>query len=156
MADTPERETSQPRQHFVLRYTEAFKRIIAAVLLVLMAVLVVIATTELVLGMASWLLPGSFFAQANAVLTQAELLGAFGVFLTVLIALELVETVEVYFREHAVHIEIVLLVAMIALSRKFVLLDPHDYEPQVLFALAAILLSLGVTYYLVRRSGPAE
>jgi len=152
MTEKPE----QPEMHFVLRYTERFKRVIAAVLLVLMGLLVLVATAELVLAMVSWVLPGTFFSAANVVLTEKELLGAFGVFLTVLIALELVETVEVYFREHSVHIEIVLLVAMIALARKFILLDPHGYEPMTLIALAVILLALGVTYYLVRKAGPAE
>lgn len=152
MTEKPE----QPETHFVLRYTEGFKRVIAAVLLVLMGLLVIVATAELVLGMASWVLPGTFFSAGNVVLTEEQLLQAFGVFLTVLIALELVETVEVYFREHAVHIEIVLLVAMIALARKFILLDPHEYEPMLLVALAVILLALGVTYYLVRKAGPAE
>jgi uncharacterized membrane protein (DUF373 family) len=146
----------EQRMHPMLKYTEQFKRIIAGVLLVLMGVLILIATAELVLGMVSAVVPSHFFSAANAILTEDQLLRAFGIFLTVLIALELLETVEVYFREHAVHIEIVLLVAMIALARKFILLDPNEYNGVTLIALASIVLALGVAYYLVRRAGPAE
>jgi uncharacterized membrane protein (DUF373 family) len=139
----------------VLRWAEIFKRVIAGVLLAMMALLVVVATGEIVFALVTKLLGGPI-ALENPFITQDQLLEVFGVFLTVLIALELLETVEVYFREHAVHIEIVLLVAMIALSRKFILLDPHAYSALTLLALAAILLALGATYWLVRRAGPAE
>ncbi len=139
----------------VLRWAEIFKRVIAGVLLAMMALLVVVATGEIVFALVTKLLGRSIVLE-NLFITQDQLLEVFGVFLTVLIALELLETVEVYFREHAVHIEIVLLVAMIALARKFILLDPHAYSALTLLALAAILLALGATYWLVRRAGPAE
>jgi uncharacterized membrane protein (DUF373 family) len=152
-ADTGKEHVST---HTVLRLTERFKRIIAGVLLVLMCLLVTIATVELAVGMLAWILPGASVEAVKVVLSEADLLAAFGVFLTVLIALELVETVEVYFRDHAVHVEIVLVVALIALSRKIILLDLHDYEPLTLISIGVIILSLGLSYYLVRRAGPAE
>jgi uncharacterized membrane protein (DUF373 family) len=151
MADTSDRGES----HWILRWTERFKRTIAGVLLAMMAIVVVIATAEIIFIMISKLFGGAL-GRAEVLLTQDQLLEVFGVFLTVLIALELVETVEVYFREHAVHIEIVLVVAMIALSRKFILLDPHAYTSLTLLAMAAILLALGLTYWLVRKAGRVE
>jgi uncharacterized membrane protein (DUF373 family) len=139
--------------HLLLRLTGRFKRFVAGVLLVLMAVVVSIAVVELVLVM----LPGRFAVEASAAwMTEAQLLDIFGVFLTVLIALELVETVEIYFRKHVIHAEVVLLVAVIALGRKFILLDPKAYKPLTLLALAAITLALGVSYFLLRRAGASE
>jgi uncharacterized membrane protein (DUF373 family) len=121
-----------------------------------MCILVTVATLELAAGMLAWALPGVSLEAFKVVLSEADLLSAFGVFLTVLIALELVETVEVYFRQHAVHVEIVLVVALIALARKIILLDLHDYEPLTLISIGVILLALGASYYLVRKAGPAE
>lgn len=138
------------RTHRLLRYTERFKRLIAGTLLVLTAVVVLAATVELVVA----LLPGGRpTASTHLWLTETEVLEIFGVFLTVLIALELVETVEVYFREHVVHAEVVLLVALIALGRKFVVMDAKAYQPMTLMALGAITLALGLSYFLIRRAG---
>jgi len=78
-----------------------------------------------------------------------------GLFLSVLIALELIETVEVYFRSHSIHVEIVVLVAIIALARKVIILDLTKYTPLTLFALGFLLFVLGVTYYLVKRASNA-
>lgn len=142
--------------HWVLRFAERFKRAIAAVLLILMALLVVIITFELVIGIVSFVLPADAVKTAQALLSEDAFLEALGVFLTVLIALELIETVEVYFREHAVHVEIILLVGIIALARKFVILQPKEYSALTLAAMGFIVLSLGVTYFLVRRAGPPE
>ena len=72
------------------------------------------------------LFPGLPGGTDSLLMSEAELLNTFGIFLSVLIALELVETVEVYFKDHEIHAEIVLLVALIALARKVVLLDIHS------------------------------
>ena len=39
---------------------------------------------------------------------------------------------------------------MLALARKFVILDTQDFSPGQLLGLAAITLVLGVTYWLLR------
>jgi uncharacterized membrane protein (DUF373 family) len=79
-----------------------------------------------------------------------------GLFLSVLIALELIETVEVYFRQNSIHVEIVVLVAIIALARKVILLDLNQYGPMILLALGFLIIALGATYFLVRRAAPAD
>ena len=48
-------------------------------------------------------------------------------------------------------VEYALLIALIALSRKFVILD-LDAEPSKVAALAGAALALGITYWLVVRS----
>jgi uncharacterized membrane protein (DUF373 family) len=44
---------------------------------------------------------------------------------------------------------IVLLIALLALARKFIILDIHETSPGHLLGLAAITLVLGVTYWLI-------
>jgi len=46
--------------------------------------------------------------------------------------------------------KIVLLIALLALARKFIVLDLSSTGPTELFGLAAVTLALGVTYWLMR------
>ena len=48
-----------------------------------------------------------------------------GGFLLVLIGIELLDTIKAYFRENTIHVEIVILLAIIAIARKVILLDPR-------------------------------
>lgn len=139
----------------ILRWSRVGKRAIAGVLMLLMFLLVASVTVQIVVTFFGVLLPGEP-AVAKLVLSEAQMMQAFGLLLTVLIGLELIETVEVYFRLHAIHVEIVVLVAIIALARKVILLDLNKYQPVTLFALGFMVIALGGTYFLVRRAAPAD
>ena len=43
-----------------------------------------------------------------------------------------------------------LLIALLAIARKFVILDLHEVGPAEMLGLAAVALALGITYWLVR------
>jgi len=81
-----------------------------------------------------------------------ELLTYFGLFFMILIGLELLETIKMYLAEDKIHVEVVLLVAMIAVCRKVILLDLNYIEPMAVIGLALIIVSLGASYFLVRRA----
>ena len=76
----------------------------------------------------------------------------FGEILTLLIALEFNHTLQyVVKREQSViQTKIVLLIALLAISRKFIILDLRSVDAAQLFGLAAITLALGIAYWLVR------
>ena len=46
--------------------------------------------------------------------------------------------------------KIVLLIALLALARKFVIFDLKETSPNELLGLAAVTLALGITYWLLR------
>lgn len=140
----------------ILKWSAMGKRVVAGVLMLMMFVLVAVVTVEIILAFASFLMPGDTVPYTEIVISEKELLGVLGLFLSVLIALELIETVEVYFKQHSLHVEIVVLVAIIALARKVILLDLDKYEPLTLFALGFMVLVLGATYFLVRKGAPSE
>ena len=140
----------------ILKWSQTGKRIVAGILMALMFLLVAIVTIEILYAFVLSVLPGQTPAAREIVMSEAEMLATLGLFLTVLIALELIETVEVYFRKHSIHVEIVVLVAIIALARKVIILDLSKYSPLVLFALGLLILSLGATYFLVRRAAPND
>lgn len=140
----------------ILRWSQVGKRIIAGILMVLMFLVVGVVTIEILYAFVVSILPGGATATSEIVMSEKEMLATLGLFLTVLIALELIETVEVYFRKHSIHVEIVVLVAIIALARKVIILDLTKYSPMVLFALGFLVVGLGATYFLVRRAAPVD
>ena len=72
--------------------------------------------------------------------------------LWVLIAIELMDSIRIYIEKHVLHLESVLSLAMIAVARKIITLNIGAYESLTVWAVGFILVSIGVTYYLVRRS----
>lgn len=54
-----------------------------------------------------------------------ELLELFGLFLLVLIGIELLHSIEVYIVRRELHVETVLTVAMIAVARKTIVFEPN-------------------------------
>ncbi|MGN6493801.1 MAG: phosphate-starvation-inducible PsiE family protein [Agriterribacter sp.] len=81
---------------------------------------------------------------------QGRVLGA--VFFNVLLTMEIVETVRVFKKSHKSKIQIILLIGLIAVTRKILLLDAMHAEPVAELALSAMLVALGTGYYLVSRS----
>ena len=75
-----------------------------------------------------------------------------GFILTIFIAIELAESVEVYLTENDFHGEIVVLVALIAMSRKVILLEYDKYDPLVYLGIAGIIAALAGAYYMLKRA----
>ena len=140
----------------ILKWSSVGKRIIAGVLILMMFLLVGFVTLEIIYAFAHIVFPGLGEASLEFVVAEAEMMQVLGLFLSVLIALELIETVEVYFRSHSIHVEIVVLVAIIALARKVIILDLSKYTAITLFALGFLILVLGVTFFLVKRASSAH
>ncbi|ELR96244.1 phosphate-starvation-inducible PsiE family protein [Gloeocapsa sp. PCC 73106] len=78
------------------------------------------------------------------------LLEIFGLFLNILIALELLENITAYLRKHIVQLELVLTTALIALARKIIIFDPKLYDKTDLISLGFTTLAISASYGLVR------
>lgn len=85
-------------------------------------------------------------------LSVNELLEVFGLFLLVLIGLELLETIKTYLVEHLIRVEVVFMVALIAMARKVIILDISEHPSLTLFGIGLIIIALAVGYFLIRRS----
>jgi len=83
---------------------------------------------------------------------QQAALRAFSGILLVLLGLELLDTVKVYFREHCVRVEVILLVALIAMGRHVLEIDLHHIDPLILFGFSCLVLALSTSYFLVKRA----
>jgi uncharacterized membrane protein (DUF373 family) len=87
------------------------------------------------------------------------LLEIFGYFLLVLIGVELLETLKAYLRKDAIHIRVVLEVALIAMARKVIIEEPNNVPSLTLFGIAALILALSIAFYferIAKREQPAH
>jgi uncharacterized membrane protein (DUF373 family) len=73
----------------------------------------------------------------------------FAAFLVVLIGIEIYQNIVLYLRTDVIPIKLVVATALMAIARKVIIIDYATITPMYIFATAAVVLSLGVTYYLV-------
>ncbi len=126
---------------------DKFEALITRLLLAMMAGVVLLATLEL-----GWILAKDVLTPPLFLLEIEELMELFGQFLLVLIGIELLHSMKVYVARREVHLEAVLAVAVIAVARKIVVVDPKGLPEGAVLGIAAVMLAVAVSYYLVRRS----
>lgn len=131
----------------MLQYLEKFEGIITRTLLVLMAGVVLLATVEL-----AWILVQDAFTPPVFLLEIQELLELFGLFLLVLVGIELMHSVKTYIVRREFHLETVVAVAIVAVARKIIVLEPKELPEETLLGIAALVLALALAHYVIRRS----
>lgn len=124
----------------------AFERAVLLTLIAMMMIVVALSVVEL-----AWILVRDVTSPPVLILEVDELLELFGLFLLVLIGIEILETMKAYLRDNVVHMDIVLEVALIALARKVIVLDFSKYPGVTVLGLAALIAALAATYFLQRR-----
>ncbi len=129
---------------------QGIERYIVKTLIALMSILLILATVELGYTVFKAIETSN---SENFLIDLDNLMNVFGVFLLVVIGIELLDTIKVYFREHVIHVEVVLLVAIIAIARKIIVLDFDQYSGLAIMGIAAILLALATGYYLIKKTG---
>jgi uncharacterized membrane protein (DUF373 family) len=136
--------------------TSALLRVFEASVVVLVGLLLAVAVAIAVAVLYAALF-AAFRAGLAATLESAgglqdALQDVFGGVLLVLLGLELIDTLKVYFAEHHIRTEVILIVAMIAVGRHIIQIDYEHTSGLELFGMAAIIISLAVSYFLVRKS----
>jgi len=128
-------------------YYQRFESVVALALTLIVAVIIVVALVRLVVTVTTGLVYGVLDPLDHAVFQAI-----FGEVLTLLIALEFNHTLQyVVTREQSIiQTKVVLLIALLALARKFIVVDLSMVSAAQLMGLAAITLALGVTYWLMR------
>jgi uncharacterized membrane protein (DUF373 family) len=131
-----------------------FERMVVYVLTALIAVVVATATWRLVLSVMA------LVSTERVDPSQYEVFqGVFGAIFTVLIALEFRHSmwVTLHSDRSLVQVRSVILIALLALVRKFIILDIRTVSPSAIGSIAAAVVSLGVVYWLIRQdSGEPE
>jgi len=136
----------QWRDEDFMRSIHTIENIVSKVLSVALIVVILVSLYDLVVILIKDLFttePVGFFSKT--------LIEIFGLFLNILIALELLENVTAYLRKHIVQVELVVVTALIAISRKIIIFDPNKYSKDDLIALTVGTLALAASYWLIRK-----
>lgn len=128
------------------RLVKRIEEIIMTTLIILMVIVVSLSVIEL-----GWILLKDIISPPVFLLEVNELLEVFGIFLLVLIGIELLETLKVYISKKELRAEIILLVAIIAIARKVITLDLKSLPGDSMLGIAAITLSLTAGYYVLKK-----
>ncbi len=128
-------------------YLRRFTRGIILALIVMMMFTVAVSTIELLVILVQELIePPAYLLGID------NLFAIFGFFMMILIALELLESIRAYLTDDALHVEVVFLIAMIAIARKVIILEVQDLDPMQLIGIASIIIALSAGYYFVKRA----
>ena len=133
-------------QWAIMSLYERFEQVVALVLSAVIAVIIVVSLFQLIAIVFTLVVLDAFNPLDHKVFQSV-----FGMIMTLLIAMEFKHSiVRVALRkESIIQVKTVILIAILALARKFIILDP-DVDPAKLAALAGTILALGLTYWLMR------
>ena len=130
----------------LMTFYERFEQVVALVLSAVIAVIIVVSLFQLIAIVFTLLVLDAFNPLDHKVFQNV-----FGMIMTLLIAMEFKHSiVRVALRkESIIQVKTVILIAILALARKFIILGP-DVDPAKVAALAGTILALGLTYWLMR------
>ena len=133
-------------QWAVMTFYERFEQVIALALSAIIALIIVVSLLQLISIVFSLLVIDAFNPLDHKVFQTV-----FGMIMTLLIAMEFKHSIVrvALRRDSIIQVKTVILIGLIALARKFVILDPET-SPAKIAALAGAMLALGATYWLVR------
>lgn len=124
-----------------------FEASVALILTLVIGVVILVALFRLMVSVLDTLLLKSLNPLDHKIFQQV-----FGEIMTLLIALEFNHTLQyvVAGQRGIIHTKTVVLIAELALARKIIVMDLFEGEAASMAALAALILALGVTYWLMR------
>jgi uncharacterized membrane protein (DUF373 family) len=136
----------------MIEIVNRIEKVIYAVLIVMLVAVLIAAIADL-----AWILVTSLIVTTPWLLQTHEMISVLGGFLLVLIGVELLETIKAYFHENAIHVEIVVLLAIIAVARKVILLDPGEMSGSEygfqLIGTGILIAGLAAGYYMIKKAG---
>lgn len=144
----PRRAFAETRKHWpIMSLYERFEQVVAIILSLVIAVVIALALVQLVTRVVVLLLSGALDPLEHDVFQAL-----FGMIMTLLIAMEFKHSIVLVAlrRSNIIQVKTVVLIALIALSRKFVILDSSDTAASTIAALAGATLVLGAVYWLLR------
>ena len=133
----------------VLTFYQRFEQLVTLALSALLIVIVLAAMWNLFLRVMVGLVLEGALDPTDHTVFQA----VFGAIFTVMIALEFKRSIVVSVESHdtVFHVRTVVLVALLALLRKFIILDLDKSDAATIAALAFATLALGGIYWIIRR-----
>ncbi|MEG3970170.1 phosphate-starvation-inducible PsiE family protein [Microcoleus sp. T2B6] len=127
-----------------LHFTESVEVVISKILSLAMIWVILLSVCDLLIFLAKELV------NHTDNLLKDTLFVIFGLFLNVLIALEILENITAYLKKHVIQVELVIVTSLIAVSRKIIILDLEKKTAADLIGLATAIFALSISYLIVR------
>jgi len=125
-----------------------YEKVMIQALMLMMAIVLGLATLDL-----GWLIIKDIITPPYFLLSVSQLLDIFGLFMLVVIGIELLESImKTYITQGQPHYEVVLSVAIIAIARKVIILDLKEVDSLSLVGIGSIVVALTLGYFLMKRS----
>lgn len=133
-----------------LNLVHILEGVISKVLSIAMLIVIIVSVADLTILLSRELFtePVGFF--------DTTLIELFGLFLNILIALELLENISAYLKKHIIQVELVIVTSLIAVARKLIILDLAKTSGIQLIGLAIAIFALSVSYWIVRSSNTRQ
>lgn len=114
------------------------------ILAILMTLVILWSVADVVLVLYKRLMAPPFMF-----LNLGDILALFSTFLVTLIGIEIFLNITLYIRKDVLPVKLVIATALMAIARKIIVLDFKQITPDFIYATAAVVLALGITYWLV-------
>ncbi|NRB06456.1 MAG: phosphate-starvation-inducible PsiE family protein [Richelia sp.] len=125
---------------------EKIEVFVSKILSIAMVIVIAVAIIDLSANLIKQLFSTNY-GEFNTVLFKI-----FGLFLNILIALEILENITAYLRKHVVQVELVIVTSLIAISRKIIILDLNKVDGIDIIGLGTGVLALSISYWIIRAS----
>lgn len=131
-------------EHF-LDVLKGVESVASKFLSVAMIIVLIVAIADLFIFLAQEIFatPAGFFT--------VTLFEIFGLFLNILIALEVLENITAYLKRHVVQVELVIVTSLTAIARKIIIFEFSKAGGLELIGLGVAVLALSISYWIVRR-----
>jgi uncharacterized membrane protein (DUF373 family) len=139
--------TSATSDEIFLQGMQHIETLVSKVLSLAMVVVILVSIYDLCIYLTTDLFKNEPFGFFSTTLIEL-----FGLFLNILIALEILENISGYLKRHIIQVELVIATSLTAVARKIIIFDFKTTPGLYLIGLAAAILALSLSYWIVRRT----
>jgi len=142
----PGHDLTKKHEDPFLEYLHRIIRFAVKVLAVLMVLVIVWGIGDVI-----YVLYQRIASPPFLLLSINDILATFGAFLAVLIAIEIFINISMYLKTDVIPVRLVVATALMAISRKVIIFDFDEITPPYIVGTAAVVLALGITYWLISK-----
>ena len=153
MSDTKWRDHDM-HEELSIEHHDPLIRLLHVVIRFCVKLLALLMVVVILLGVADvcYVLYSRLAAPPVMLLNVSDIFKIFGAFMVVLIAIEIFINIRLYLGSSTLPIKLVIGTALMAIARKVIVLDLANTTSIYVFAIAAVVLALGVAYWLVGKT----
>ncbi|MCG6199759.1 phosphate-starvation-inducible PsiE family protein [Psychromonas antarctica] len=142
-----------PGLHLLLEHEDPTIRFLHIIIRIAVKILAVLMVLVIVWGIGDviYVLYQRLSEPPFLLLQIDDIIATFGAFLAVLIAIEIFVNISMYLSSNVIPVRLVIATALMAVARKVIIFDFNEMQPEFVYGTAAVILALGVTYWLITK-----